>query len=114
MYGVIGNLSYLKATIVESEFSRSETISVADDKIEELLSPSFREEATDRVIQWTWWSSSALNPIKGLPEFEWRYNVTQGGNFSGRFTPTQIVERLPMVESGLNLPTVQALLKKFV
>lgn len=58
----------------------------------ELLSPSFRDEKTDRIVQWTWWSGSLANPISGLPDFEYRYNVTQGGDMAGIFTPSQYVE----------------------
>lgn len=52
-----------------------------------LLSPSFNDEATDRVIQWTWWAPSVTHPVDGLPEFEWRFNVTQGGTFDDLLAP---------------------------
>ena len=58
---------------------------------QELLSPSFRDEKTDRIIQWTLWSNSLINPISHLPEFEWRYNITQGGDFDGQFSDTRHV-----------------------
>jgi|GEM_PF-2088270 len=52
-----------------------------------LLSPSFQGEATDRIIQWTWWSDSITNAVAGLPSFEHRFNVTQGGDFVGQPAP---------------------------
>lgn len=58
---------------------------------QELLSPSFRDEKTDRIIQWTLWSNSITNTVTNLPKFEWRYNVTQGGDFNGNFSDTRRV-----------------------
>ena len=51
------------------------------------LAPSFNGEVTDRVVQWTIWSFNGH--IKnagatGLPDFEKRYNVTQGGTFTNQ------------------------------
>jgi hypothetical protein len=57
-----------------------------------LLAPSWQGERTDRVIQWSLWSNDVTNPVEKLPDFEWRYNVTQGGCFDGTLTPTIAVE----------------------
>lgn len=54
----------------------------------ELLCPSYQDEKTDRIIQWTLWSETLQNPITTLPKFEYRYNVTQSGDFKGNFNPT--------------------------
>lgn len=70
-----------------------------------LLSPSFQGEATDRIIQWTWWSDSITNPIAGLPAFEHRFNVTQGGTFSNQISPTMSVR----IRSGVNIVDVYSL-----
>jgi hypothetical protein len=59
---------------------------VADGK-KRLLSPSFQGETTDRIIQWTWWSSSITHAVAELPKFEHRFNVTQGGDFAGQLAP---------------------------
>lgn len=67
-----------------------------------LLSPSFQGEATDRIIQWTCWSDSITHPITGLPSFEHRFNITQGGDFSGQITPTLSV----CIRSGVNIVDV--------
>ena len=56
-----------------------------------LLSPSFSGEATDRVIQWTWWSPSITHTVPALPQFEWRFNVTQAGTFESLLAPTHFV-----------------------
>jgi hypothetical protein len=61
----------------------------------ELLSPSFRNEKTDRIIQWTWWSGSLATALPELQPFERRFNVTQGGDFSGRLSPTVTVDLAP-------------------
>jgi hypothetical protein len=58
------------------------------DEDKDLLSPSFMDEKTDRVIQWTLWSNTLKNKITTLPEFEWRYNLTQAGDFAGKFNTT--------------------------
>jgi len=63
-----------------------------NDRDEELLSPGFKDEKTDRVIQWTLWSSSLTNKLPALPDYEYRFNVTQGGDFQGNFSPIQAVE----------------------
>lgn len=53
---------------------------------EELLSPSYKNEKTDRIIQWTIWSETLKNMVPLLPAFEYRFNVTQGGDFVGNFS----------------------------
>jgi hypothetical protein len=65
------------------------------EKDQPLLSPSFKGEATDRIIQWTAWSDSVTHPIPALPKFEWRFNVTQGGTFVGQLSPTTLVRKSP-------------------
>ncbi len=61
---------------------------------EQLLSPSFADEKTDRIIQWTLWSHSLTRVVPNLPEFEYRYNLTQGGTMSGEFAPIMNVDYL--------------------
>ncbi len=56
-----------------------------------LLSPPFKGEVTDRVIQWTLWSPSVVHQIANLPQFEWRFNVTQAGTFNNTIAPTHFV-----------------------
>jgi hypothetical protein len=58
-----------------------------------LLSPCFNKEQTDRVIQWTIWSSDLIRNVnyRGR-EFEQRYNVTQGGTFTNQLHQTLGVE----------------------
>jgi len=54
-----------------------------------LLSPSFNEEQTDRVIQWTIWSLGLIRNVNYTgPSFEQRYNVTQGGSFTNQLQQT--------------------------
>jgi hypothetical protein len=55
-----------------------------------LLSPSFKGEMTDRVIQYVAWDLKTLNPgVPGLDrEFEWRFNITQAGRSDNVFAPT--------------------------
>lgn len=72
----------------------------ADNK--RLLSPSFQGEATDRIIQWTWWSETVTNVVEGLPAFEHRYNLTQGGTFSGGISPSMSVH----IKEGSNIVDV--------
>ena len=57
-----------------------------------LLSPSYKGEPTDRVVQWTWWSNSLVNMNPTLPDYEWRFNVTQAGTFESVIAPTFKVE----------------------
>ncbi|GAA3623618.1 hypothetical protein GCM10022397_06720 [Flavivirga jejuensis] len=58
-----------------------------------LLSPSFSGEKTDRIIQWTIWSFDAIRNLNySGPEFEQRYNVTQGGTFTNQLHQTQDVK----------------------
>lgn len=59
----------------------------AQDNYAALLSPSYKGEPTDRVIQWTWWSNHIVN-VLDLPDYEWRFNVTQAGTFDSIITPT--------------------------
>lgn len=56
-----------------------------------LLSPPFGGEVTDRVIQWTLWSPSVVHEVADLPQFEWRFNVTQAGTFNNTIAPTHRV-----------------------
>ncbi len=58
----------------------------------QLLSPSFREEKTDRIVQWTVWSNSMKYSIEGFQDFEKRYNLTQGGDESGKYSITRYVQ----------------------
>lgn len=47
-----------------------------------LLAASFQGEVTDRVIQWSWWDTypgGVYNRIDELQQFEWQWNLTQGG-----------------------------------
>ena len=57
-----------------------------------LLSPTFKGELTDRVIQWTWWCDSLVERQEKLPEFEWRFNVTQAGTFDNVLHSVAAVE----------------------
>ena len=58
-----------------------------------LLSPSFKEEQTDRVIQWTIWSLDLIRNVNYTGRsFEQRYNVTQGGSFKNQLHQTLDVE----------------------
>jgi hypothetical protein len=61
------------------------------DGIRPMLAPPFKDEVTDRVIQWTTWSDSVKNRVAGLPEFEWRFNITQAGTFDNQIHPTMRV-----------------------
>lgn len=60
-------------------------------EIRPMLAPPFKDEVTDRVIQWTVWSDSVKNRIAALPEFEWRFNITQAGTFDNQIHPTMRV-----------------------
>ena len=59
---------------------------ILNERGEELLSPSYKDEKTDRIIQWTIWSETLKNAVPLLPTFEYRFNVTQGGDFVGNFS----------------------------
>ncbi len=65
-----------------------------------LLSPSYKGEPTDRVIQWTWWSNSLTNQNPQLPDYEWRFNVTQAGTFESIISPSF---RLEMKTQGCQI-----------
>ena len=58
----------------------------------ELLSPSYKEEKTDRIIQWTIWGNKLKSNDDTLEDFAKRYNVTQGGDGDGNFAPSVKVE----------------------
>ena len=57
-----------------------------------LLATSFAGESTDRIIQSTVWSQNIQNDIRkrGYQYYD-RFNLTQGGTKSGRFSPTMQV-----------------------
>ncbi|MDO5968330.1 hypothetical protein Q4Q35_00785 [Flavivirga aquimarina] len=58
-----------------------------------LLSPSFNNEQTDRVVQWTIWSLDLIRNLNYTgPSFEQRFNVTQGGTFTNQLHQTLDVE----------------------
>ncbi|MCE5276881.1 MAG: PEP-CTERM sorting domain-containing protein [Planctomycetaceae bacterium] len=65
------------------------------DAYQRLLSPSYAGEATDRIVQWTAWSNTVRYEATSLPDFEKRFNLTQGGNFAGTISPTMAVEYNP-------------------
>ena len=57
---------------------------------DELLSPSFQQGVnTDRIVQSTWWLHSLKN--NNTHHSEKRWNVTQGGNDIGGFSPVNAV-----------------------
>jgi hypothetical protein len=70
-----------------------------------LLSPSYSGEVTDRIIQWTWWSDSITNVVAGLPTFEYRFNVTQGGTYANQISPTMTVH----INPGTNIVDVYSM-----
>jgi hypothetical protein len=57
----------------------------------ELLSPPYKDGNTDKIVQWTIWSSSLKNIVDGLQTYQYRYNVTQGGDMKGVFSPSEYV-----------------------
>lgn len=59
--------------------------------IKPMLAPAYKDEVTDRVIQWTTWSDSVTNRIAGLPQFEWRFNISQAGTYDNDIHPTMRV-----------------------
>lgn len=54
-----------------------------------LISPSYAGEQTDRIIQTTWWDHN-LKSNTSAPDKRW--NVTQGGNKPGTFSPIHKVQ----------------------
>jgi hypothetical protein len=54
-----------------------------------LLAQSYAGEKTDRIIQSTWWIHSLTEPVGSGDQ---RWNVTQGGDFNGNFSPVYSVD----------------------
>lgn len=64
----------------------------APDSYQALLASSYAGEVTDRIVQSTFWSQNIQNDIKnsGYQYYD-RFNITQGGTFSGLISPTMQV-----------------------
>lgn len=50
---------------------------------QDMLSPSFQGENTDRVMQWVYWGLNVSDPNSTASDK--RYNMDQAGNFAGQF-----------------------------
>lgn len=59
-----------------------------------LLAPSFNNEVTDRVAQWTIWEIGSVvrHDVPSLPDFEDRFNMTQAGTFQNVLNGTTDVD----------------------
>jgi Ca2+-binding RTX toxin-like protein len=59
-----------------------------------LLAPRFRNELTDRVVQWTAWElgQTVRHNVPSLPNFEDRFNLTQAGTFDNVLNGTVDVD----------------------
>jgi len=85
--------SYYKDNLyLEYRIGAAGVISAINDNLghASLLAPPFREEITDRVIQWTLWSNGITNPVAGLAASAQRYNVTQAGTRGNRGSSFQV------------------------
>lgn len=56
----------------------------------QLIAPPFKNESTDRVLQWTIWEtgSKVVHDVPSLPWFEDRFNITQAGTYRNVFQGT--------------------------
>ena len=62
-----------------------------------LLAPSYNNEVTDRVVQWTMWETgqTVRHDVPSLPDFEDRFNLTQAGTYENVLNGTVDVDLNP-------------------
>ncbi len=67
------------------------------DSANNLLAPPFKEELTDRVVQWTLWEvgRTVRHDVDELPDLEDRFNITQAGTFDNVLHRTVDVDLNP-------------------
>lgn len=51
-----------------------------------MIAPTYHGEATDRVIQWTYWNSNYLALENTVGSHDCRANVTMEGCYDGLYT----------------------------